>query len=112
MARGVFANANHVLLPGFFVRVRVPLASQRQDALLVPDEALGTDQAGRYAMVVNRDDVVEQRSVRTGQLVGALRVIEAGLQPDDRVVVSGVQRAIAGEKVAPQPSGVGAGEKS
>jgi membrane fusion protein, multidrug efflux system len=112
MVRGVFANANHVLLPGFFVRVRVPLAQQRQDALLVPDEALGTDQAGRYALVVNPDDVVEQRSVRTGQLVGTLRVVEAGLRPDDRVVVSGVQRAIAGEKVAPQPSDIGAGEKS
>jgi len=112
MARGIFANANHVLLPGFFVRVRVPLASQRQDALLVPDEALGTDQAGRYALVVNQGDVVEQRRVRTGQRVGALRVIDAGLQPNDQVVVSGIQRGIAGEKVAPQPSDIDAGEKS
>ncbi|HJS85895.1 MAG TPA: efflux RND transporter periplasmic adaptor subunit [Acetobacteraceae bacterium] len=111
-ARGIFPNADHMLLPGFFVRVRVPLAQQRQDALLVPDRALGTDQSGRYVLVVNQNDVVEQRGVRTGQLVGALRVIEAGLRPDDRVVVSGIQRAIAGEKVAPQPTDLGSGEKS
>ncbi len=112
MVRGVFANADHALLPGFFVRVRVPMALQRQDALLVPDQALGADQAGRYLLVLDHNDVVEQRSVRTGQLVGSLRVIETGLQPDDRVVVSGIQRAIAGEKVAPQQRDISAGEKS
>ncbi len=112
MARGIFPNANHVLLPGFFVRVRVPMAQQRQDALLVPNQALGTDQTGRYLLVLNHDDVVEQRTVQTGQLVGSLRVIEAGLKPDDRVVVSGIQRAIPGDKVAPQPSDISGGEKS
>jgi multidrug efflux system membrane fusion protein len=112
MVRGVFANADHALLPGFFVRVRVPMSRQSQNALLVPDRALGTDQTGRYLLVLNHDDVVEQRSVRVGQLVGSLRVIEAGLQPEDRVVVSGIQRAIAGEKVAPQPSDISAGAKS
>ncbi len=112
MVRAVFANADHVLLPGFFVRVRVPMTQQRQDALLVPDQALGTDQAGRYLMVVNQADVVEQRRVQTGQLVGPLRVIEGGLQPNDQVVVSGLQRAIAGEKVAPRQSDIQAGEKS
>jgi membrane fusion protein, multidrug efflux system len=112
MVRGVFANADHKLLPGFFVRVRVPMTRQSQSALLVPDQALGTDQTGRYLLVLNHNDIVEQRSVRTGQLVGSLRVIEAGLQPDDRVVVSGIQRAIAGERVAPQPSEIQAGEKS
>jgi hypothetical protein len=70
----------------------------------VPDTALGTDQSGRYLLVVDKDDVVQQRSVKTGALVGSLRVIEGGLQPDERVVISGLQRAIVGGKVVPQPS--------
>jgi RND family efflux transporter MFP subunit len=104
LVRGVLANPTHVLLPGFFVRVRVPLPKPQAEALLVPDTALGTDQAGRYLLVVDKDDVVQQHSVTTGARLGALRVIETGLQPDDRVVVSGLQRATPGAKVAPQPT--------
>jgi len=65
----------------------------------VPDVALGSDQAGRYVLVVNKDNVVEQRKVEPGQLVGDLRVIENGLTKDDRLVVGGIMRAIPGEKV-------------
>ena len=99
--RGVLPNADRVLLPGFFVRVRVPFDEQ-QDALLVPDVALGSDQAGRYVLVVNGENVVEQRKVQSGSLDGDLRVIETGLKPDDRVVTSGLLRAIPGQKVDPQ----------
>ena len=70
--------------------------------MLVPDAALGSDQAGRYVLVVNGDNVVEQRKVTTGPLEGELRVIESGLKADDRVVVAGLLRAIPGEKVDPQ----------
>jgi RND family efflux transporter MFP subunit len=89
------------LLPGYYVRVRVPF-DQQQNALLVPDVALGSDQAGRYVLVVNSENVVEQRKVRTGQAEGDLRVIESGLKPDDRVVIAGLLRAIPGQKVDPQ----------
>jgi RND family efflux transporter MFP subunit len=99
--RGVLPNPDRVLLPGFFVRVRVPYDEQK-DALLVPDAALGSDQAGRYVLVVNADNVVEQRKVQTGPLEGGLRVIESGLKGDDRVVVAGLLRAIPGQKVDPQ----------
>lgn len=99
--RGILPNPDRVLLPGFFVRVRVPFDEQ-QDALMVPDVALGSDQAGRYVLVVNGDNVVEQRKVRTGPLEGDLRVIETGLKPDDRVVTTGLLRAIPGQKVDPQ----------
>jgi multidrug efflux system membrane fusion protein len=102
--RGILANADHVLLPGFFVRVRVPLPTPQAEALLVPDTALGTDQAGRYLLVVDKDDVVQQRTVTTGARVGTLRVIATGLRPDDRVVIAGLQRAVPGEKVAPKAS--------
>ncbi len=105
-ARAVLANADRVLLPGYFVRVRIP--AKPQPALLVPDVALGSDQAGRYVLVVNKDNVVEQRKVEPGQLVGDLRVIENGLTKDDRVVVGGIMRAIPGQKVDAEQGSVAA----
>ncbi|WP_247509258.1 efflux RND transporter periplasmic adaptor subunit [Bradyrhizobium sp. 157] len=99
--RGVLPNADRALLPGFFVRIRVPL-DQVQNALLVPDVALGSDQAGRYVLVVNGENVVEQRKVRVGPLEGELRFIDEGLKPDDRVITAGLLRAIPGQKVDPQ----------
>jgi membrane fusion protein, multidrug efflux system len=100
-ARGVIPNQYYVFLPGLFVRVRVPVGTT-PDALLVPDRALGIDQLGHYLLVVNQDDVVEQRPVQIGVLIDGMRVIEQGLSADDRVVVAGIQRAIPGSKVAPQ----------
>jgi RND family efflux transporter MFP subunit len=99
--RGVLPNADRALLPGYFVRVRVPVR-QQETALLVPDVALGSDQGGRYVLVVNGDNVVEQRKVDVGQSVDHMVVIDSGLKADDRVVVAGVIRAIPGEKVDPQ----------
>jgi hypothetical protein len=71
------------------------------DALLVPDVALGADQGGRYVLVVGADNTVSQLHVTTGPLEGSLRVIEAGVKPDDLVVVDGLQRATPGQAVAP-----------
>ena len=95
--RATLPNANGALLPGYFVRVRVP--SRAEQALLVPDVALGSDQSGRYVLVVNGDGVVEQRKVEPGPLVGDLRVIAKGLSKDDRVIVGGIMRAVPGQKV-------------
>jgi RND family efflux transporter MFP subunit len=99
--RGVLPNPDRVLLPGYYVRVRVPF-DQQTNALLVPDVALGSDQAGRYVLVVNGENVVEQRKVQTGPLEGDLRVIESGLKAEDRVVTAGLLHAIPGQKVDPQ----------
>ena len=98
--RGVIPNADRVLLPGYFVRVRVPVDKQ-QDALLIPDTALGSDQSGRYVLVVTADNVVEQRKVQTGPLDNGLRVIDDGVKGDDRIVIAGMLRVIPGEKVDP-----------
>jgi RND family efflux transporter MFP subunit len=98
--RAVLPNADHQLLPGYFVRVRVPREEQ-PDMLLVPDRAIGSDQAGRYVLIVNKDDVVEQRKVEIGQQVGELRVIDKGIAPDDRVVISGLLATIPGQKIEP-----------
>ncbi|MCP3385272.1 efflux RND transporter periplasmic adaptor subunit [Bradyrhizobium sp. CCGUVB4N] len=99
--RGVVPNDKRVLLPGYFVRVRVPF-DQDKNALLVPDTSLGSDQSGRYLLVVNKDNVVEQRKVQIGAADNGLRVIESGLKPDDRVVISGLLRVIPGQKIDPQ----------
>ncbi len=96
-ARASLPNADRALLPGYFVRVRIPWGSQ--PSLLVPDVALGSDQAGRYVLVVDAQSVVEQRKVEIGQLVGDLRVVNSGLNKEDRVVVGGIMRAIPGQKV-------------
>jgi RND family efflux transporter MFP subunit len=103
LVRGVFENKNRVLLPGMFARVRVPLGPPVADALLVPDRVLQQNQQGRYVLVVGANDEVEQRIVQLGQLDGSLRVVAAGLKPDDRVVVTALDRAIPGRKVAPRP---------
>lgn len=98
--RGVLANPDHTLLPGLFAHVRVPPSQgPEQDALLVPDTALGTDQAGRYVLVVDKDDMVDKRSVTVGPAVGDMRVIETGVGADDRVIVAGLSRAVPGQKV-------------
>jgi RND family efflux transporter MFP subunit len=108
LVRGILANPDRVLLPGFFVRMRLPMGRVDRNALLVPDRALQTDQGGRYLLVLNNNDVVEQRYVQLGELIGALRVITSGLKPEDRVVVGDLWRATPGAKVTPQPTSIDA----
>ena len=99
--RALLDNKERVLLPGLFVRVRVPI-ERNLESLLVPDRALGNNQLGRYLLVVNDKNVVEQRQVQTGDAVdGGMRIIKAGLKAEDRVVVNGNQRAIPGGVVKP-----------
>jgi RND family efflux transporter MFP subunit len=105
-ARGVFANANRALLPGYFVRGRIPIGHE-ENTLLVPDVALGADQSGRYVLLVGKDGTVEQRHVTVGPLEDGLRAIDSGLAADDRVVIAGVQYAIPGQKVDAQAASPG-----
>jgi membrane fusion protein, multidrug efflux system len=97
--RAVFPNKTELLLAGLFVRIRVPMS--KREALLVPTIAVGMDQGGKYVLVVNKDNVVEQKPVTVGQQVGRFRVIEKGLAPDDWVIGNGMQRARPGAKAAP-----------
>ncbi|WHO74069.1 efflux RND transporter periplasmic adaptor subunit [Rhizobium sp. BT03] len=98
--RALFDNKDHAMLPGLFVRVRVPVG-HNDKALLVRDDTIGTNQLGSYLLVLGKDDVVEQKQVKTGQREGALRVIQSGLDPADWVVTQGIQQAIPGSKVTP-----------
>jgi membrane fusion protein, multidrug efflux system len=105
LVRGLFSNPTRALVPGFFVRVHVPMGLGPKASLLVPNRVIGEDQGGKYLLIVNKDDVVEQVRITTGQLLtGGLRVIATGLKPDDRVVLSTNGRAVPGGKVVPKPT--------
>jgi len=99
--RALFDNKDHAMLPGLFVRVRVPVGHSDK-ALLVRDDAIGTNQLGSYVLVLGKDDIIEQKHVKTGQKEGPLRVIESGLDPADLVVIQGTQLAVPGSKVTPE----------
>lgn len=99
-ARARFPNPEALLIPGVFARLSVPFG-EPYEALLVTERALGFDQGERYLLVVNDQNVLEQRFVRTGPLRDGLRAIQQGLSPDDRVVVSGLQRLRTGLTVQP-----------
>jgi len=102
LIRGKIANPTRDLLPGVFVRIRLPMERGARNALLVPDRALQEDQGGRYLLVVNKDNIVEKRYVQLGDRLGSLRVIASGIAADDKVVVGDLWRVSPGLKVAPQ----------
>lgn len=89
--RAVIPNADGFLRPGMYGQARLAGAAPYQ-AMLVPDAAIVTDQARRVVYVVQPDGTTAVRPVELGPLVDGLRVIRAGLQASDRVVVAGVQR--------------------
>lgn len=117
-ARATVANPDGFLAPGMFGHLRL-YADKPFEALMVPDESIVTDQTRQVVYVVGPEDQIVQRVVQPGRLLGGLRVIRGGLAAGDRVVISGVQRARPGRKVAvtqgtvtPFPSGVSLGETS
>jgi RND family efflux transporter MFP subunit len=98
--RGIFPNPD-LVLPGLFVRLRVP-SGPPKDSLLIPGEALSFDQQGEYVLVVGADGVVQRRPVTTGPQVGDRLVVQQGLTAGDQVVIAGAARAIPGRKVTPE----------
>ena len=100
-ARGVIENPKTMFSPGMFARVRLQ-GSPEYEALLLPDEAIGTDQANRFVYVLGAENVPERRLVTLGPLVGGLRVIRGGLEPDDWVVTRGQQRVRPDQPITPK----------
>ena len=99
--RAVLDNKDRVLIPGLFARVRVPLGPpQRQ--LAIPEVALMADQAGRFVYVVASDNSVSRQEVKIGGRSGDLMAVETGLNPDDWVIINGLQKARPGGKVNPK----------
>jgi multidrug efflux system membrane fusion protein len=101
--RGVIANPDELLSPGFFTRVRIR-GSAPYLGILLPDRAIGTDQAQRFVWVVNPENQVEYRKVELGAHIGQSRVITLGLKPGEWVVIEGIQKLKPGLKVNPEHS--------
>jgi RND family efflux transporter MFP subunit len=98
--RAVFPNADRLLTPGLFARVRVPLSAPHS-ALLVPDRAITTDQGQKILLLVNEKDEVVSRPVKPAALHDGLRAIESGLKPGERVIIEGLLSARPGAVVSP-----------
>ena len=106
--RGVRQSRTALFTPGMFARVQVP-GSPPYEALLVPDAAIGTEQVRKFVLVVDADNTAPPKYVTLGQRDRRhLRVIKDGLTADDRVIVNGLMRARAGQKVTPQEQGAAA----
>ncbi len=101
-ARGVFSNADHSLSPGFFARIRIP-GSGKYPALLIPDRALGSDQAQKFVYVVNAEKKAEFRPVMIGPVIDGLRVVKEGLKPGEQIIVEGLIRVRPGVVVDAKP---------
>jgi len=101
--RGIFDNKDGFLTPGVFGRMR--LWAGDREALLIPDSAIASDQASKIVLVVGEDNMVSARTVTPGPLAEGLRVIRAGLKPDERVIINGRSNPFVrpGSKVTPQP---------
>ena len=100
-ARAILANKDRFFSPGMFARVRLQ-GSPEYEALLLPDEAVGTDQATRFVYVVGDDNIPVRRTVELGPIDDGLRVIRKGLKPADWVILRGQQRVRAGQKIVPR----------
>jgi RND family efflux transporter MFP subunit len=107
--RAVVPNRDFSILPGQFGRVRL-IASAPYEALLVPDNAIATDQARKIVFVVKDDNTVEAKPVVLGPLDQGLRVVREGLSANDHVVVDGLQRVRVGAKVTPHEAKAAGGK--
>jgi RND family efflux transporter MFP subunit len=96
--RAVFPNQDRSLASGLFVRVKIPV-SKPYEALMIPEKALATDQNIKYVYVVSTEGTAARRSVELGAQRGDMRIITAGLETGDRVIVKGLQRVKPGQKV-------------
>ena len=101
LLRGRFPNPQRILSPGLFARLRFPGSGQYQ-AVLLPDEAVLSDQAQKFVYVLDAENKPQYRPVKIGPVMDSLRVIREGLTPADWVVVHGTQRARPSLKVDPR----------
>lgn len=100
--RGVFENSDYFLVPGIYVRIKIPSGDPFQ-ATLIPQRAIGSSQGQKYAALVGEDNIVAFSPVTTGREINGNRVIKSGLNPGDTVIVDGLLKVQAGTKVDPQP---------
>ena len=99
--RATFENADGAMAPGLFARVQVA-GGNAQNALLILDRAVGTDQSRKFVFVVDKAGKAEYRAVTLGPVVDGLRVVRSGLKPGEKVVVNGLQRVRPGAPITAQ----------
>jgi RND family efflux transporter MFP subunit len=99
-ARAEFLNPNGLIQPGQFGTIRIP-GSPEYPAILIPDEAIVTDQAQKLVMTVTADNKIEPRVIRPGPHELGLRIVRRGLKADDRIVINGLMRVRPGMQVTP-----------
>jgi multidrug efflux system membrane fusion protein len=99
--RALFDNADGTLVPGLYARIRLG-GGAPHDAVLIDDKAIGTDQDKRFVVVVDDNNKTAYREIKTGASQEGLRVVEAGLKPDERIVVTGLQHVRPGDVVKPK----------
>ncbi len=99
-ARAVFPNADRLMSPGFFAKVRIP-GSGAYEGLLIRDLAVGDDQGSSYVWVLDAEDQVVYRPVELGPLLDSMRVVRKGLTTEDRVLITGLMAVRNGVKVVP-----------
>ncbi len=99
--RAIFENAQQILMPGAYVRIKIRQATQ-PNAILIPRDALIRDQFSTRVWVVNPQNSLESREVQTRRMIDQHWVIERGLQPGERVVISNVATQSAGTRVNPK----------
>jgi membrane fusion protein (multidrug efflux system) len=98
-----FPNPGNVLRPGQYGRVHVE-TNMKKGALLIPQSAVGQSQGSYQVAVVSGDHKVSMRTVKPGETVGAMWVIDEGLKPGEQVVVEGLQKLKEGTAVTPKPA--------
>ncbi|OZG73189.1 efflux transporter periplasmic adaptor subunit [Hahella sp. CCB-MM4] len=99
--RAVFENQNNQFTPGLFARLRL-VSSDRYQAILINDRAVGTDLNNKFVLVLGEGNTLEYRAIKLGPKVSGLRVVRSGLNPDDKIVIKGLQRVFPGSQVQPE----------
>lgn len=100
--RAVFENADGMLLPGLYARIRLG-SGAAQNATLIDEKAIGTDQDKRFVLVVDASNHTAYREVHIGANQDGLRVVSSGLKAGEHIVVNGLQRVRPGDVITPHP---------
>jgi RND family efflux transporter MFP subunit len=101
VGRAVLPNPDLSLIPGLFARLQLP-GSGEYRAILVPDDAIASDQSQKLVWVVDGENKAQYRAVKIGPLIDGLRVVREGVSDEDWVVVAGLQRVRPGQPVDPE----------
>ncbi|MGB8353590.1 MAG: efflux RND transporter periplasmic adaptor subunit [Chthoniobacteraceae bacterium] len=101
LLRAVFSNEEGRLVPGLFARIRMS-AGGRHSVLLVDESSIGTDQAQKFVLALAKGNTVEYRKITLGPVIDGKRIVREGLQPGEKIVVNGLQRARPGSEITPE----------